>query len=85
MSDVTQRLDLPLMAAAQALKPVTHNEALVALDALVHLSVLDHERVKPPLSPRSGDRGIVGPEPTGASRVGGKLAPHEGGGLRRSS
>ena len=38
MSDTT-RLGLPLMDAAQAQKHVTHNEALVRLDALTHLSV----------------------------------------------
>jgi len=35
----TKRLGLPLMDAAQAQKHVTHNEALVRLDALTHLSV----------------------------------------------
>ena len=38
MTDTT-RLGLPLMDAAQAQKHVTHNEALVRLDALTHLSV----------------------------------------------
>ena len=35
----TKRLGLPLMDAAQAQKHVTHNEALVRLDALTHLTV----------------------------------------------
>ena len=35
----TKRLGLPLMDAAQAQKHVTHNEALMRLDALTHLSV----------------------------------------------
>lgn len=36
---VTQRLQLPYIAASQAQKHVTHNEALVLLDALVQLAV----------------------------------------------
>lgn len=39
MSDVTPRLGLPLLAAAQAQKHVTHNEALTALDALTQIAV----------------------------------------------
>ena len=39
MSD-TPMLGLPLLAAAQAQKHVTHNEALMRLDALIHLSVI---------------------------------------------
>ena len=36
---LTSNLSLPLLAAAQAQKHVTHNEALMALDALAQLSV----------------------------------------------
>lgn len=36
----TARLSLPLMDAAQAQKHVTHNDALVRLDAITHLSVV---------------------------------------------
>ncbi len=35
----TPHLALPLLAAAQAQKHVTHNEALAMIDALVHLAV----------------------------------------------
>lgn len=42
----TPRLGLPLMAAAQAQKHVTHNEALMLVDALV-LSPLKF-RTRPP-------------------------------------
>lgn len=58
MSD-TLHLGLPLLAAAQAQKHVIHNEALTALDALVHLSVLD-SRAEPPPAPAEGDRHLVG-------------------------
>ncbi|WP_298958788.1 DUF2793 domain-containing protein [uncultured Methylobacterium sp.] len=67
MSDATPRLALPLLAAAQAQKHVTHNEALTALDALVHLAVLDRTRAAPPANPVEGDRHLVTvSEPTGA-------------------
>ena len=37
MSDTTARLALPLLLSSQAQKHVTHNEALIALDALVQV------------------------------------------------
>jgi hypothetical protein len=40
----TTHLGLPLLAAAQAQKHVTHNEALVLADALVQLSVKESAR-----------------------------------------
>jgi hypothetical protein len=46
--------------------PVTHNEALAILDALLHLAVLDRDRGEPPHSPAEGDRYIVAQNPTGA-------------------
>ena len=36
---VTPRLSLPLLAAGQAQKHVTHNDALTRLDALIQLAV----------------------------------------------
>lgn len=65
MSDVTSSLSLPLLMPAQAQKHITHNEALIALDALVHLAVLD-SLASPPATPDEGDRFIVGTGPTGA-------------------
>jgi hypothetical protein len=65
MSD-TARLALPLIATAQAQKHVTHNEALVALDALVHLSVEGPPAAAPPASPAPGLRVIVAAGATGA-------------------
>jgi|GEM_PF-2356851 len=55
----TARLRLPELSAAQAQKHVTHNEALVALDTLVQLSVLDKDLTAPPGSPAEGDCYIV--------------------------
>ncbi len=58
MSETTH-LMLPYLAAAQAQKHVTHNEALRLLDAMVQLAVLDRTRTAPPVSPADGDRHIV--------------------------
>jgi hypothetical protein len=55
----TPNLGLPFLMAAQAQKHVTHNEALRALDALVHLAVIDRDATTPPVSPAEGDRYIV--------------------------
>ena len=65
MTDTTH-LGLPLIAAAQAQKHVTHNEALQVLDALVQLAVADSDRTAPPASPGEGDRHIVAAGATGA-------------------
>lgn len=62
----TPNLRLPYIAAAQAQKHVTHNEALRALDALVQLVVLDRHLTAPPSAPADGARYIVAASPTGA-------------------
>ena len=64
--DTTPNLALPYIAAAQAQKHVTHNEAIRALDAIVHLSVLDKDLGTPPVSPSDGQRYIVAAAPIGA-------------------
>ena len=52
MSDPsTTHLALPLLAAAQAQKHVTHNDALLRLDAVVQTSVLAMTLTEPPASP----------------------------------
>lgn len=65
MTQNTAHLSLPLLAASQAQKHVTHNEALVLLDALVQLSVLDNNRTAAPTAPASSDRFLVADQPTG--------------------
>ncbi|MCK0196339.1 DUF2793 domain-containing protein [Ancylobacter sp. 6x-1] len=72
MADTTPNLALPLLAAAQAQKHVTHNEALVALDALTQLAVLDRDRTDAPTSPAAGDRHLV------ADGAGGTFAGKDG-------
>src|SRR5215470_10682038 len=62
----TARLRLPEIAASQAQKHVTHNEALVALDTLVQASVIDKDLTAPPGSPAEGDCYIVASPASGA-------------------
>jgi len=62
----TPNLALPYLAAAQAQKHVTVNEALDALDGLVQLSVISAALTAPPGNPAEGDRHIVASGATGA-------------------
>ena len=62
----TPRLGLPAIEAAQAQKHVTHNEALVLLDALVQLAVESRVLTAPPGSPAEGDCYIPATGATGA-------------------
>ncbi len=64
--ELTPNLQLPTILAAQSQKHVTHNEALMILDAVAQLSVLDRGLVSPPASPANGGRYIVPASPTGA-------------------
>ncbi len=77
----TRNLALPLLAAAQAQKHVTHNEALARLDALVQIACLDKDRAEPPAGPAEGDRYLVAaPEPRGAwAGLSGQIALFEDG------
>lgn len=63
---VTPRLLLPLLAAGQAQKHVTHNDALMRLDALVHLVVDSRTQAAPPASPGELSAYIVPAGGTGA-------------------
>lgn len=65
MGEATDRLGLPLLAAGQAQKEVTHNEALIAIDALLHGAVETHGLDTPPGSPAIGQCWIVGSSPDG--------------------
>ena len=54
MSETTN-LALPFIEASQAQKHVTHNEALLVLDALVQTGIVDRDLTSPPASPVDGD------------------------------
>ncbi len=58
-------LSLPYIAASQAQKHITHNEALKTLDNIVHLSVESQNLTTPPNSPIDGARFIIGENATG--------------------
>jgi hypothetical protein len=76
----TPRLSLPVIEAAQAQKHVTHNEALVLLDALVQLTVESRTLTAPPGSPAQGACYIPATGATGAwSGWAGQIAVYDGG------
>lgn len=64
MSDLTANLSMPFLMPAQAQKHVTHNEALLILDAVVQLAVEGRSLDTPPASPEAGCKYIV---PVGAA------------------
>jgi hypothetical protein len=65
MNDRTTNLDMPFIMPSQAQKHVTHNEALLLLDAIVQLSLID-ERPAPPATPLPGQRHLVAMGAVGA-------------------
>jgi len=80
----TPRLGLPAIEAAQAQKHVTHNEALVLLDALMQLAVESRLLTTPPGSPLEGACYIPAQGATGAwSGWSGQVALFTGGGWLR--
>ena len=82
MSDTTPNLALPLIAAAQAQKHVTHNEALALIDALVQMAVESMALAAPPAMPAEGARYVVAAGATGAwAGKSGQLAIVSGGGF----
>jgi hypothetical protein len=79
----TARLGLPLLAAAQAQKHVTHNDALLGLDGLAQIGVLDKDVNAPPATPNEGDMLLVGSAPMGGfAGQAGMLALYVSGGWR---
>ncbi len=65
MSDRTTNLDMPFIMPSQAQKHVTHNQALMLLDAIVQLCVIG-ESGSPPETPEPGDRFVVATAATDA-------------------
>ncbi len=65
MPDTTPNLVMPYIMPAQAQKHVTHNEALLVLDATVQLCVESVGENDPPATPEDGQAWAIGPAPTG--------------------
>lgn len=79
----SSRLALPLLAAGQAQKETTHNEALILLDLLTHPVVESAELTAPPATPVTGQMWLVPDAPTGVwSGQAGRLAAMTEGGWR---
>jgi len=83
MSSVSDRLKLPLLAAAQAQKEVTHNEALALADIAVQAVVQSVAPAAVPVAPVPGQCWIVGPAPNGVwAGQAGRIAAFTSGGWR---
>ena len=81
--EMTARLGLPLLAAGQAGKELTHNEALALIDLALGAGVEAMGVDAPPADPAVGRAWIVGAAPTGAwAGRAGALAGWTGGGWR---
>ena len=65
MSEVSARLDLPLIQPSQAQKHVTHNEALLRLDGLTQMAVSEFGTQTPPETSADGQIYALGNNPTG--------------------
>jgi hypothetical protein len=81
-NDATPRLSLPFVAAGQAQKHITVNEALGKLDGLVQLAVQSRTIAAQPASPADGAIHILPTGATGAAwlnQAAGLLARHAGG------
>lgn len=61
----TARFALPLLHAGQAQKEMFHNEAVVAIDSLLHPAIVASDIDTPPAAPEPGEAWIVGGTPTG--------------------
>jgi len=83
MADATPRWALPMLFAGQAQKEIFHNEALTALDMLLHGVALSADLATPPTAPTAGEAWIVATGATGAwSGRDGRLAGWTEGGWR---
>ena len=83
MPNQSDRLKLPLLAAAQAQKEVTHNEALAIADIALQAVVQSVAPPSVPAGPLLGQCWIVGAAPTGAwAGQAGSIAGWTSGGWR---
>jgi hypothetical protein len=83
MSELTSRHLLPMLAAGQAQKEITHNEALTRIDGLLHGMIMSRSLSAPPATPVVGEFWLVAGSASG-DWVGqsGKLALWTDGGWR---
>ncbi len=65
MAELTNRYALPMLASGQAQKEITHNEALLLIDALAHPAIESRTLASPPGSPLPGQLWLVAASPTG--------------------
>ncbi len=65
MDETTDRFGLPLLQLGQAQKEVFHNEALTAIDLILHASAVTMALDAPPAEPEAGRCWIVGGGPGG--------------------
>ncbi|MDG2534470.1 DUF2793 domain-containing protein [Sphingomonas sp. HITSZ_GF] len=65
MTDATDRLALPLLAAGQAQKEMYHNEALLRLDMMTQAAAEGFGTDAPPTEPHPGQCWIIGDAPEG--------------------
>jgi hypothetical protein len=83
MTEVTSRYGLPMLASGQAQKEVTHNEALLLLDAMAHITIESRNQSVPPTSPQLGQIWLIAAAPTGQWQDrAGQLAVWSSGGWR---
>jgi Protein of unknown function (DUF2793) len=83
MAEISSRLALPLLAAGQAQKEITHNEALTLLDGLLHGAIESRVLTAPPGSPQAGQLWLIAAAPSGAwAGQAGKLGLWTTGGWR---
>lgn len=61
----TNKFGLPIMTSAQAQKHVTFNEAMIRLEAVSQVSVINTITLTPPASPSDGDSYVIGSVATG--------------------
>lgn len=66
MTETSHRFGLPFLVPGQAQKEIFHNEALVAVDALLHATVEGAAAGAPPAEPAAGESWIVADPATGA-------------------
>lgn len=80
---LSPRFALPMLAAGQAQKEITHNEALALLDGIVHPVLISASETAPPIGPAPGEAWIVGANASGAwSGQDGAIALMTAGGWR---